>query len=384
VAEGVLAPTAAARYLGIEDPDHYKAAHRKAVDEARTAARRHGDPAWRLLGIEVDPGRGEALARAARQPPLNEWAAEEGIEDWSEREQLTLYLQRFGSAGETGQDTGDATRAARLQTRTARLRERRLALLRELEHVAASPARVDEKLAGWFDDVTTERLSAAGASTLGDVQLWISQGSRWWAGVPALGDAKARAIAATVTRLIGTASWAIDWPRVSSPDVYDGRAGVNRQLQLPASIDARSDAEAVAAWLAARSNSPATSLAYRREVDRFMLWCLNERSKALSDVRVEDCRAYMAFLGDVPAAWISRAKVAPFTKGWHRLRGSFRRQVRSGPWWCSRRCSDGWRQQTICAATPGRSSTARWPMTGRVRAGGRRPPRRSRRRRGGR
>jgi len=24
----------------------------------------------------------------------------------------------------------------------------------------------------------------------------------------------------------------------------------------------------------------------------------------------------MAFLGDVPAAWISRAKVAPFTKGW--------------------------------------------------------------------
>ena len=86
-----------------------------------------------------------------------------------------------------------------------------------------------------------------------------------------MGDGKVRAIAAKVTRLVGTASWAIDWPRVSSLGAYDGRSGANRQLQLPASIEARSDAEAVAAWLAARSNSPATSLAYRREVDRFLL-----------------------------------------------------------------------------------------------------------------
>lgn len=86
-----------------------------------------------------------------------------------------------------------------------------------------------------------------------------------------MGDGKVRAIAAKVTRLVGTANWAIDWPRVSSLGAYDGRSGANRQLQLPASIEARSDAEAVAAWLAARSNSPATSLAYRREVDRFLL-----------------------------------------------------------------------------------------------------------------
>ncbi len=32
LAEGVAAPTAAARYLGIEDPNHFKAAHKKAVD----------------------------------------------------------------------------------------------------------------------------------------------------------------------------------------------------------------------------------------------------------------------------------------------------------------------------------------------------------------
>ena len=317
LAEGVLAPTAAARYLGVEDPNHYKAAHRKAVDEARTAARRHGDPAWRLLGIEVDPGHGPTGLTASLPPPLDIWAAEEGVEDWNEREQLELYTQRFG-AGQAGQgaDPAAAEQAARYQSRTARLRERRLALLRELERIADSPARVDDKLAGWFDDVTAERLGAAGAATLGDLQLWISQGRRWWADIPALGDSKARSITAKVTRLVGSASWAIDWPRVSSLGADDGKSGANRQVQLPPLIEAGSDAEAVSAWLEARSNSPATTIAYRREVDRFLLWCLNERSKSLSDVRVEDCRAYMVFLADVPTAWISRDKVAPFTKGW--------------------------------------------------------------------
>ena len=313
---GLLLLATAARYLGVEDPNHFKASHEKAVDEARTSARRHGDPGWRLLGIELDLGRVQTASASPRPPSVDEWAVEEGLEDFSQREQLQLYLQRFGEQG--AEQVGDAstTRSSRHQTRNARLRERRIELLRELEKIAESPARVDDRLAGWFDDVTTERLSSGGAQTLGDLQLWISQGARWWANIPALGDAKARVISTKVTRLVGTASWAIDWPRVSSLGAYDGRSGVNREVQQAPSIEARSDSEAVAAWLDARSNSPATSLAYRREVDRFMLWCLNERSKALSDVRVEDCRAYMTFLADVPASWISRAKVAPFTKGW--------------------------------------------------------------------
>ncbi len=380
LAEGVAAPTAAARYLGVEDPNEFKAAHKRAVDEARTAARRHGDPGWRLLGIELDLGRISTAQAGPRPPSVDEWALEEGLEDFSQREQLRLYLERFGEEAE-GQGSGvaNSARSARLQTRNARLRERRIELLRELERIAQSPARVDDKLAGWFDEVTTERLNTAGAETLGDVQLWISQGSRWWSKIPALGDAKARSIATKVTRLVGTASWAIDWPRVSSPGSYDGRAGINREVQLSPSIEARSDAEAVAAWLSARSNSPATSLAYRREVDRFMLWCLNERSKALSDVRVEDCRAYMAFIADVPPSWISRAKVAPFTKGWAPFAGqlsaaSQKRAVvvlaslfgwlaaanylRSNPWAlvnrkvADDRSSPSWRSPTTKAFTP--------------------------------
>ena len=54
-------------------------AHRRAVDEPRTAARRHGDPAWRLLGIEGDPGLTQADALAKLAPCLGEWAPAEVI-----------------------------------------------------------------------------------------------------------------------------------------------------------------------------------------------------------------------------------------------------------------------------------------------------------------
>ena len=96
----------------------------RAVDEARTAARRHGDPAWRLLGIEVDLVRPEAVSNAPRLPSLDEWAAEEGVGDWSEREQLRLYAERFRAQIEAGEGGGVSatSRPSRLQTRNARLR----------------------------------------------------------------------------------------------------------------------------------------------------------------------------------------------------------------------------------------------------------------------
>ena len=94
---------------------------------------------------------------------------------------------------------------------------------------------------------------------------------------------------------------------------------------------------------------------------------------------MEDCRAYMAFLADVPPAWISRAKVAPYTKGWAPFAGklstaSQKRAVvvlaslfgwlaaadypRSNPWALVNRkvvddrSSPSWRSPTIKAFTP--------------------------------
>ncbi|XKE47396.1 site-specific integrase [Halomonas organivorans] len=64
-----------------------------------------------------------------------------------------------------------------------------------------------------------------------------------------------------------------------------------------AHIPARSDAEAVALWLAEYRASPHTQRAYRREAERLLLW-LADRGMALAEVRREHLDAFEAFLGD--------------------------------------------------------------------------------------
>jgi site-specific recombinase XerD len=70
------------------------------------------------------------------------------------------------------------------------------------------------------------------------------------------------------------------------------------------------------AWIAARAGSPLTAKAYEREAERFILWIVLERNKALSEAGAEDCRAYMDFLKEVPVAWISRRHVPRLAPGW--------------------------------------------------------------------
>lgn len=316
LAEGIEPESASARYLGTETAAQARGAHREVVTEVRTIARRRGDPAWRLIGVEL---AGSSATAASGAPSVTEWAAAEGLDDWPENDLIALYGERFGADGQgsndsTGQGGDASSRHQRKLSRNARLRERRLVLLRELERVAEAPAQADDHLAGWFDETTTERLNAAGATTLADIQRWHAEGRRWWTKIPALGQTKARAIAARIERLIGKLDGVVDWPRASA--LASTRPGVNRQLQVPAAIDATHDRAAIAAWVDARAGSERTRVAYLREGERFLLWCLLEQGRALTDATVEDCRAYMAFLADLPARWISRKKVAPQAPGW--------------------------------------------------------------------
>ncbi|GLW61514.1 hypothetical protein Hthe01_18630 [Hydrogenophilus thermoluteolus] len=92
---------------------------------------------------------------------------------------------------------------------------------------------------------------------------------------------------------------------IALPARLSGAAGSNRH-ESPR-IDAQTDQEAVRAWIAAKSGSPHTSRAYRKEAERLLLWAVVERGKALSDLTVEDCAAYrdwLSLLGRVePREW---------------------------------------------------------------------------------
>lgn len=90
----------------------------------------------------------------------------------------------------------------------------------------------------------------------------------------------------------------------------------------PSLLAANSDADAVQAWLTARANSGATAKSYRREATRILLWLQHACAGAtLAKMRIEDCNAYMAFLQNIPASWISRRSAAPGQAGWAPFRG---------------------------------------------------------------
>jgi integrase len=296
----------ARRYLGIEHGHEAVTAHRAALDLASAVARRRGDSRWRLLGATLP-----SAALPAAIPTLEDWAEVEGLGDWAADELLPLYEEKFGAGG-------DDLSQRRRSVRNARLQTARLALLHELEAQAADKPTPADSLAGWLPPALARELLERGIATLGELQALIARGGRWWAGLRAYGPVKAARLQRQVELLLGvttTRSWASQLG-ADGAVALSGAHGANRAAQGVATIAARDDRAAVQAWVAARAGSALTAKAYEREADRFILWIVLERRKALSDAGAEDCRAYMDFLAAVPSGWISRHHVPRLAPGW--------------------------------------------------------------------
>lgn len=61
-------------------------------------------------------------------------------------------------------------------------------------------------------------------------------------------------------------------------------------------LQAKNDIDAVRAWLAQYIDSPNTFASYRKESERLLLWCTQQRLKTLATLRHEDLLAYQSFL----------------------------------------------------------------------------------------
>lgn len=310
IAEGVPVVESAQRYLAIEHGNQAPSAHRLLVERVAAVARRAGDPRWRLVGLRIEEPAGDP-------PALDAWVQAEGLDGWSQAEHLQLYQARFG------QETPGEHRR---RQRNARLRAHQRSLLRELEARAGEPASPLDLVDGWLAPALTEALRRLGVLTLADLQARIARGGRWWLGVPSYGPVKAARLARYVQLLLPT-SPAPSWPVATAGERlarYSGAHGLNRVLRGECGFtgtDAENDHQAVQAWIAARAGSPATVKAYAREAERFILWCVLERQKALSDAGADDCRAYMNFLAEVPDRWISRDNAHRMAPGWAPFKG---------------------------------------------------------------
>lgn len=95
--------------------------------------------------------------------------------------------------------------------------------------------------------------------------------------------------------------------RYRAPESVDGRNGRRRSRAVKALLAVDTDADAVKVWLKRYKVGSATFAAYRKEVERLLLWANLRHGMALSDLDVEDIQAFIRFLGDPqPAAvWLT-------------------------------------------------------------------------------
>ncbi|ABE47369.1 site-specific integrase [Polaromonas sp. JS666] len=106
------------------------------------------------------------------------------------------------------------------------------------------------------------------------------------------------------------------------PPALDGQDGMFR-TQTPNHLGARTDIEAVGAWLNSylAAGKQRTYDAYRREVERFYIWAVLEAKCALSSITLGLAQQYQAFLQAVPDRYIGTARVTRHDPRWRPWRG---------------------------------------------------------------
>ncbi len=95
--------------------------------------------------------------------------------------------------------------------------------------------------------------------------------------------------------------------RVTVPEALNGSQGSNRSAE-PCRIQAGHDLDAITSWLSLKDGNAKTTIAYKKELERLLLWAVLERGKALSSLNTTDCKAYVHFLKTLDASnhqWVS-------------------------------------------------------------------------------
>ncbi|WP_395321872.1 phage integrase family protein [Variovorax sp. UC74_104] len=354
LAQGVDERDAWDRYLRLEGEHVDLRTVRRTIawirDAFAAAARREQKPGTARL-ILLDP---ERFTAAPVLPSLADFALAQGMEDFSEAEQIEAYEAAFGQAGagQPGRGGGGGR-----PTRRARVIERQLEALRWLEDLVAKDPRAGDGVAAWLHPVLAERLERAGLATLSALVERINgAGARWWVHVPGVGERKAGRILdwlhaneqvlglrvgahavqprrqlrpAVLAAVVPAATALLPYEKFVLPAGLDGRTGACRAPREACRLAAANDHEAIGAWLASKGEPGAapgtlssTQRSYRKEAERLLLWSVLERGKALSSLTHEDAGAYQAFLAAPPAAWCGSRHHQRWSPMWRPLEGA--------------------------------------------------------------
>ena len=242
---------------------------------------------------------------------------------------------------------GSSVLVSHLQASIAKYGEARLTpvTLQLIEEAAgqwatAQPA-AEHAIARWFRPLIAERLAGENLHTLGELIAFINRrGGSWWRSVPRVGPGRARVIVAWLRRHAASIGRSVEvdvaladplamatpilvttgatqlapLERLALPAELSGARGANRAAGF-AYVRAAHDLEAVRAYVHRYDDRPQTQRAYKRELERLVLWCVVERGVALSSMTVEDCEAYKTFL-KAPSARFTGPAVARTSRQW--------------------------------------------------------------------
>ncbi|MEI2713944.1 MAG: phage integrase family protein [Nocardioides sp.] len=276
-------------------------------------------------------------------PSLEAFAEAHGLEDERQADQIAAYEAEYG-------------RATQRLRRRARLIARQLEALRWLESLVAQSPKAGDSVAAWLNPTLASHLEAADIFTLAQLVERINGvGRRWHAGIKAMGEGKALRIVEWLARAPGQHRAAARPPcgdaaqqalraraagrgryrpptsarleKFIVPAELDGTRGLYRRPQAQCLLKATNDYQAILAWLRSKHGlTPEqkahlkarrrqrdtgveqgmdwlqalshTQRAYRKEAERFLLWAITHKGKALSSMSNEDCIEYRDFLAD--------------------------------------------------------------------------------------
>lgn len=323
-------------------------------------------------------------------PTLDEFAErfDEGM--FSEAELLELYQEEF--AEQLRAQSSAAAAPAAVQADSVRVPGRpRLSAAERISHALQAIEWLDRHLGArpershhvdqWVRLTLKQRvvLREIGVLTLGNLVDWMSlRGQQWYRTIPGLGQVRAQALWAWLQRwaivpALGLAR--VDSPRqlpvpvtgmtpllqLRWPVELDGARGKFRSPRDNA-LDADNDPQAVQAWFALiQDKSPATQTAYRRAIERLVLWAVHERGQALSSLSQADMLEFRAFLANPPPHWIQepRAERLKDAPGWRPLRGPLNEQSLRLTFAAISAMYEHWRESDYTTINPARRVQAR-------------------------
>jgi integrase len=118
--------------------------------------------------------------------------------------------------------------------------------------------------------------------------------------------------------------------RVLIPIELNGECGSNRSSE-PCRIHATHDLDAIKSWLSLKDDNAKTVIAYKKELERLLLWAVLERGKAFSSLNTDDCKAYIRFLKSLTTADSTWVTFTPANKSYGKWKPFYYRAKKSVP-----------------------------------------------------